>query len=163
LGFTDVPDETLRRWFHALSSGIANGVALNPDGTFANPHGFKATDEAKAEIRDVVHRLAEGGDEVAGVVASWLHHDMPAGQTPSLDGLRPSLHVLLLGGLQEPGHLCGNTFLGLSTRPEQFERVKADASLIPKAIMESLRWLSPIFSGTSRLSSGRITIGGVTI
>ncbi|MFD9210885.1 cytochrome P450 [Streptomyces sioyaensis] len=163
LGFTEIPDETLRRWFHALGDGFANGVALNHDGTFANPGGFETADQAKVEIREVVNGLAAVGKDVKGVVSSWLHHDMPPGETRPLDGLLPSLLILLSGGLREPGHLCGNTFLGLSTQPDQLERMKQDLSLIPKAIMEGLRWLSPIFSGTSRLSNGTVTFDGVTI
>lgn len=165
LGFTDVGEDTLRRWFHGMSSGIANGAAVDADGNFLNPDGFAAADQAKAEIRDVVDEIAarvvDAPDE--GVVSHWLHDGMPDGQVRTLDGLYPSLHILLLGGLQEPGHACGSTFLGLSTRPDQLARVVAEPTLIPRALKEGLRWISPIFSGTSRLTAATVAVDGTTI
>jgi aromatic O-demethylase, cytochrome P450 subunit len=157
LGFGDVDSDTLRRWFHGLSSGIAN-IMMNPD-------GFAAADAAKAEIRDVVEaiaaRVAVEPDD--GVVSHWLHDGMPDGEIRALDGLYPSLHVLLLGGLQEPGHACGSTFLGLTTRPEQMRRVAADPAMVSRALAEGLRWISPIFSGTSRIPARDTDVAGARI
>ncbi|MFC4942865.1 cytochrome P450 [Pseudonocardia sp. GCM10023141] len=157
LGFAAVDDDTLRRWFHGLASGIAN--------IMMDPGGFAAADAAKAEIRTVVEamaaRLVDQPDD--GVVSHWLHDGMPAGSVRSLDGLYPSLHVLLLGGLQEPGHACGSTFLGLTTRPEQLARAVEDPAVIPRALAEGLRWIAPIFSGTSRIPAAPVELAGRSI
>lgn len=165
LGFTEVDTETLRRWFHGLASGIANGAAVDPDGNFLIPDGFVATDEAKAEIHEVVEKIAARvrDDPDDGVVSHWLHDGMPDGEVRDMAGIYPSLHILLLGGLQEPGHACGSTFLGLATRPEQLARVAAEPTLVPRALTEGLRWISPIFSGTSRLAAGAVDVDGTTI
>jgi len=160
LGFTEVSADTLRRWFHGLSSGIAN-LGMDEEGNFLNPAGFAAADTAIAEIRTVVDALAGSSNpKDEGVVSHWLYDGMPEGQTRPLDDLMPSLHVLLLGGLQEPGHACGSTFLGLNTRPDLLTRVRDETQLISKAIIEGLRWISPIFSGTSRLAADDNTITG---
>ncbi|WP_317159713.1 cytochrome P450 [[Mycobacterium] appelbergii] len=150
LGFTETDDVTLRRWFHQLSSGIAN-LAMDENGNFANPSGFIAADTAKAEIRSMVEGLARRpAAEVTGIVAHWLYAEDRPGQAGDLAELYPTLHVLLLGGLQEPGHACGSTFLGLNTQPDLLERVAKDKSLIGAAINEGLRWISPLYSGSSR-------------
>ncbi|ODU06439.1 MAG: hypothetical protein ABS81_04340 [Pseudonocardia sp. SCN 72-86] len=157
LGFADVETDTLRRWFHGLSSGIAN-IMMDPD-------GFAAADAAKAEIREVVEaiaaRVATAPDD--GVVSHWMHGGAEEGRTRPLDGLYPSLHVLLLGGLQEPGHACGSTFLGLTTRPEQLARVVEDPTQISRALAEGMRWISPIFSGTSRIPARDTELAGTRI
>lgn len=157
LGFADVEVATLRRWFHGMAGGIAN--------IMMDPAGFAGTDAAVAEIHDVVEAMARRVTDEPddGVVSQWLHSGMPAGQVRPLAGIYPSLHVLLLGGLQEPGHACGSTFLGLTTRPEQLQRVIADRSLLPRAVVEGLRWIAPIFSGTSRIPNRDTELAGTRI
>jgi aromatic O-demethylase, cytochrome P450 subunit len=73
------------------------------------------------------------------------------------------MKVVILGGLQEPGHLCGSTLLGLGSQPEQLRRVVADPTLIPRAIVEGLRWMSPVFSATSRIAVRDVDLAGVTV
>lgn len=164
LGFTDVDSDSLRRWFHGLAGGIAN-TAIDSDGNFANPGGFALTDAVVAEIReavdDIVDRVKDAPDESA--ISHWLHDGMPEGQLRSTDYLLPSLHVILLGGLQEPGHACGSTFLGLTTRPEQLHRTVDDKKLIPRAITEGIRWIAPVFSGSSRVPARDLEYAGASL
>ncbi|WP_109524943.1 cytochrome P450 [Nocardia aurea] len=156
-GFTDVPTDQLLRWFHDLAYSAAHGVA--------DPNAFGPGDAAKADIRTtvtaMVERLAVTPDESA--ISHWMHDGMPAGRPRDIESLFPSLLIILLGGLQEPGHACGSTFLGLTTRPEQLRRVTADPSLLPKAIAEGLRWMSPLFSGAARVSVSDIEVAGAPI
>jgi cytochrome P450 len=164
LGLTDVDSETLRRWFHSLARGIAN-TAMDAEGRFTNPDGFAPADEAGAEIRAVlepmVERLTTNPDDTA--LSHYLHHGRAAGEVRTLDYLLPSLKVIILGGLQEPGHQCAAAFLGLGTRPEQLRRVVEDPTLIPRALAEGLRWMSPVFSASSRIPVREVDIAGVTL
>lgn len=70
--------------------------------------------------------------------------------------------VLLVAGHITTTMLLGNTLLCLDAHPDQFERVRADRSLVPPAIEESLRFLSP-FAAVSRVTNEETDLGGVRI
>ncbi|GGF35254.1 cytochrome P450 [Subtercola lobariae] len=162
-GFFDVETDTLRRWFHQLKTGSTN-MARNPDGSFANPDGFALTDGAREEIREYLEGKAkEDTEDPNNVIARWIHAESTDGQTRSIDALVPSMLIVLLGGLQEPGHALGSTFFGLTTRPEQLQRVIADKTLLPKAISEGLRWMSPLYAGPARAAKHDLVLQGQQI
>jgi cytochrome P450 len=83
---------------------------------------------------------------------------MPTGQARTKEYIYPTLFVVLLGGMQEPGHGAGSVMLGLLSRPEQLRRVIDDPSQIPRAVTEGMRWIAPIWTaiaadlGTSAVS-----------
>jgi hypothetical protein len=58
--------------------------------------------------------------------------------------------------------LLGNTVLCLDAYPEQQEKVRADRALVPAAIEESLRLLTP-FAVLGRAATRPAEVGGTTI
>jgi len=58
--------------------------------------------------------------------------------------LRTLLAFLLVSGNETTRHLIGNVLHTLATRPDLYERVRADAALVPNAIEESLRVDPPV-------------------
>ncbi|TWF94382.1 cytochrome P450 [Saccharopolyspora dendranthemae] len=70
--------------------------------------------------------------------------------------------VLLVAGHITTTMLLGNTLLCLDAHPDQFQAVRADRSLVPAAIEESLRFLSP-FAAVSRVTTEETELGGVRI
>lgn len=70
--------------------------------------------------------------------------------------------MVMTGGQETTTNLIGNGILTLLRHPDQLEKLRADASLIPTAIEELLRYESPI-QYTSRLAPGDIVLGGKTI
>ena len=70
--------------------------------------------------------------------------------------------MLMTGGQETTTNLIGNGLLTLLCHPIQFEKLKADLSLIPSAIEELLRYESPI-QYTSRLAPSDVQMGGKTI
>jgi len=144
LGFKEIDSDTLRHWFHDLSTGFAN-KALHPEG-FAISDAV--TQEIKAVVDPKLERLSREPDDSS--LSHWLHDGMPEGQTRTADYIYPTLFVILLGGQQEPGHGAGSTLLGLLSNPEQLRRVAEDHSLIPRAVGEGLRWCSPIWTTLGR-------------
>jgi aromatic O-demethylase, cytochrome P450 subunit len=162
-GFFDVPTDTLRRWFHSLKSGAIN-TATNEDGSFANPAGFDAAVETREEIRAYLERKSHDDPEQPdSVIARWLNQETDDGTPWTIDYVLPSMLVVLLGGLQEPGHAMGNTFLGLTTAPDQLQRTIADKALIPRAVAEGLRWIAPLFAGPTRSPKRDMTFHGVPL
>lgn len=162
LGLNDVSSDTLRDWFHRLSKSFTN-AGVDESGEFINPEGFVQGDEAKTEIRAVVDPLIDNWivnpDDSA--ISHWLHDGMPEGQVRDRDYIYPTLYVFLLGAMQEPGHAMASTLVGLFTRPEQFEAVVDEPELIPRSIAEGMRWTSPIWSATARVSTTDVTVGDV--
>ncbi|MBS1696167.1 MAG: cytochrome P450 [Actinobacteria bacterium] len=164
LGLQCVSSSTLRDWFHKLSRSFTN-AGLDADGEFANPDGFREGDEAKAEIRAVVDPLIDHWivhpDDSA--ISHWLHDGMPAGQTREREYIYPTLYVYLLGAMQEPGHAMASTLVGLFSRPDQLEMVVDEPKLIPRAISEGMRWTSPIWSATARISLTNVEVAGIPL
>ena len=71
--------------------------------------------------------------------------------------------MILLGGMQEPGHGAGSVLAGLMSRPDQLQRVVADPNLIPKAVNEGLRWVAPIWTTLGRRPFREVERAGVTL
>jgi len=71
-------------------------------------------------------------------------------------------NILLLAGHITTTMLLGNAVLCLDLHREWDERVRADRSLVPPAIEESLRYLSP-FAAVARTNTREVEVGGVTV
>lgn len=142
-----------RAVFHKLAFGQ---IAI----TFDTEHGMDAVTKLKDYLTAVVHDRRDNpreGDfmstiataEVDGerlpdnVVISFFRQLMNAGGDTSFNGFSSVLTALL-------------------THPDQFEQVKADRTLVPKAIEEGLRWNCPV-PGISRTPVETVELGGVTI
>lgn len=164
LGYRDVETDTLRRWFDGLSRGFSN-KALDAEGNTLHPEGFAPSDAVSEEIRQITDPMIErltGQPDDSGI-SHWIHDGMPSGEVRPNSYIYPTLFTIILGGMQEPGHLMGSTLLGLHTNPEQLSRVLADRTLIPKAITEGLRWLAPIQCASSRKAMRDIDVFGAQL
>ncbi|HVT51719.1 MAG TPA: cytochrome P450 [Dongiaceae bacterium] len=157
LGFAEVGEETLLRWFHGLAIGAANYENDPAKQAIAD----RTSAEIDAAILPALARIERAPDDSA--VSHMLHDGMPAGQTRPRDFLLPSIKVALLGGMQEPGHGAATVLVGLLSHPEQMRAVRADLDvMLPKAVDEGLRWVAPI--GTQmRQATEDTEIGGVAI
>lgn len=71
-------------------------------------------------------------------------------------------NILLLAGHITTTMLLGNTVLCLDSNPEEAARVRADRSLVPSAIEESLRFFSP-FAALGRVTQRDAEIGGTPV
>jgi cytochrome P450 len=154
LGIGAGPD-LLRRWFHGLNVGISNRGG--------DPGAFATADAIAAEIEAHVDPLL---DELelrpdGSLISHMLHGGLADGARPrDRSFIYPTIKVILLGGMQEPGHAAAASLLGLLSRPDQLERVVADPSLVPAAVNEGLRWIAPIGS-VEREALRPVTVGGV--
>jgi cytochrome P450 len=157
LGFTDVDNATLSRWFHVYADYLVN---YGRDRQVAE----RITD-VKAEVWEYLEaripQLAEHPDRSG--LNHLLRDGMPPGELRSVAAIAPTIGVLIVGGFQEPAHLISNTLLGLFGRPEQARRVASDpATWARMALEEGLRWLPP-FGYTEKLTTQDVILGDVPI
>jgi aromatic O-demethylase, cytochrome P450 subunit len=157
LGFGDVDDDTLVRWFHGYAAYL---VDFGRSSEVAS-RGRAVKAEVAAYLDGRLARLATEPD--GSTLWHLLHDGMPAGTTRSLDQIIGDAGVMIVGGFQEPAHGAANTLHGLFTRPDQAARFAADpAAWSAAAVEEGLRWLAP-FGMTEKLTAADIVIGGVRL
>jgi cytochrome P450 len=156
LGLAEFDADTLRRWFAALALGATNFEA--------NPDKQRAADAASAEIDAALAPLF--ARLLARPDGSTIAHMLHAAEGPlaaRVAQIMPTLKVILLGGMQEPGHAGGSTSYGLLSNPEQLEMFLADpAGQVRAAVDEGLRWVSPIGTQTRRVTRDT-ELGGATL
>jgi cytochrome P450 len=156
MGLGDVDANTLRRWFGALALGGSN---FEDD-----PEKQAVADAASREIDDQVmpllDRLAEEPD--GSVLSDMLHTEPPEGGRLSKAEVLSNLKLILLGGMQEPGHALGIALWALLTHPEALAEVRADPEMLAGAVEEALRWHSPVGTQTRQVTE-RTELAGVTL
>jgi cytochrome P450 len=85
-----------------------------------------------------------------------------AGDKLTAEELRANIGVLFGAGHETTTNLIGNGLLALHRHRDQWERLKADPSLIPNAVEELLRYDSSV-QITGRVTNAEVEIGGVTL
>ncbi|MGH3153527.1 MAG: cytochrome P450 [Streptosporangiaceae bacterium] len=157
LGFTDVPDEILIRWFRGFAAYL---VDFGRSAEVAE-HGRAVKAEVAAYLAPRLDLLA--GHPDGSTLSHLVHAGMPPGATRDLDEIIGDVGVMIVGGFQEPAHGAANSLYGLFTRPDQAARMRADPSAWSvAAVEEGLRWLAP-FGMTEKLTTAEVTLGTVRL
>lgn len=157
IGLTDTPNETLVEWFHAMSAGLQN---VSNDQAV-----WDRLDRALADIDVQLGALYEQALAAPDhtLMGHVMHGGMPEGQVRSLDEILRTMKVIILGGLQEPGHAAANACAGLLLNPHQAKVIAAEPTEhAPRAFEEGLRWIAPI-GVTPRVAAEDIDVAGTTI
>lgn len=87
-------------------------------------------------------RRAEPKDDVVSALATATTD----GQQLSDDELAMFLVQLLVAGNETTRNMLSGGLVALSERPEEWARLRADRSLVPRAVEELLRWTTPVIS-----------------
>ena len=85
-----------------------------------------------------------------------------AGDKLTAAELEANIGLLFGAGHETTTNLIGNGLLALHRQPDQWERLKADPSLIPNAIDELLRYDSSV-QITGRVTNTDVVVGGVML
>ena len=142
LGLGHLSADTLREWFHGLAMGAIN---------FERDPAKQAINDATArlidtELRPYMEKLR--WEPNGSTIAHMLTSGRPEGEPRTVDEVLPSLKVIILGGMQEPGHGASSCLFGLLSDSEQWELVKAEPHRWDDAVHEGLRWVAPIGTQT---------------
>jgi cytochrome P450 len=140
LGFNDVDDETLVRWFEALSGGLSNKDGENEASLLA----ARTLREIDGYMSDKIESLRANPDDT--LLSHMLHVGLPEGSGPrTFNDVMPSIRVIILGAFQEPGHSVATAFWGLLNEPEQLRELHANPDgHATAALREGFRWMAPI-------------------
>ena len=146
------------------------------DKLFDSSVQFSLKEQSEAQQADV-ERSLEGQKALADYLAEHVDERRKQPREDlltklveaELDGERLSrnevvnfANILLLAGHITTTMLLGNTVLSLDTHPEWDERARADRTLVPAVIEESLRYLTP-FAAVARTTTREAEVGGVTV
>jgi cytochrome P450 len=102
-------------------------------------------------------RKSPGPDLVSALVAA---HD--EAEALSAADLLSFITLLLVAGNETTTNLIGNGTLALGRHPEQFETLKRNPAILPRAIEEMLRYDGPVQS-TVRFPKSPVKLGGAEI
>jgi hypothetical protein len=140
LGFSDVDDDTLVRWFEALSGGLSNKDGENEASLLA----ARTLQEIDAYMGDRIEALRANPDDT--LLSHMLHVGLPDGVGPrTFDDVMPSIRVIILGAFQEPGHSVATAFWGLLNETDQLRELQAKPDqFATAALREGFRWMAPI-------------------
>lgn len=119
-----------------------------------------AQTELTALLRTVIaaKRSAPGND----VLSSLVHH-RDQGDRLSEDELLGTAFLLIVAGYDTTVNLIGNAMLALLQHPDQLWAVRADRTMLPAAVEETLRYESPLNTATVRFTAEPITLGDTVI
>ncbi|EJN06822.1 cytochrome P450 [Phyllobacterium sp. YR531] len=157
IGLTHTPNEMLVEWFHAMAAGLQN--------VSSDQAVWDRLDQALADIDAqmgaLYERVVSKPDHT--LMSHVVSGGMPDGKVRSLSEIMPTMKVIILGGLQEPGHAAANACAGLLLDPEQTKVVAADPkNHALRAFDEGLRWIAPI-GVTPRVAAEDFTIADTKI
>jgi cytochrome P450 len=146
-----VPHEDHEK-FHDMAVWVVN-VAANPEKGIAASHALR---EYLADI--VEAKRSQPGDDVI----SLLVQEELDGETLDDEEIFSFLRLLLPAGAETTYRATGSFLYGLLTNTDQLDALRADRSLMPQAVEESIRWESPLLI-TSREATVDCEVGGLEI
>jgi len=145
---------TFKQWSDTLVGGDNNVPGAPPP-----PRTIRVVDELgdyfSAEIEK--RRINPGPDLVSALVAA---HD--EGDAMSAADLLSFVTLLLIAGNETTTNLIGNGTLALGRNPEQFDALKRNPGMLPRAIEEMLRYDGPV-QATVRFTNQPVQLGGTEL
>jgi cytochrome P450 len=134
----------MRRWYDSFEAALAN-FTWNPSVREAARQGVV---EFHALLDSAIGAIGEVNEH------SLLAHLVRAPMEERLtdDEIKRNLSIIFFGGISTVEALLLNSLWALFEHPGALERVQRDPSLLPQAIEETMRWLSPVQSATRHVA-----------
>ena len=148
-----------RNWF--FDGSRVSGRLIDP--TPMTPEELKEVNKGHAVqvtfFRDLFERRRkEPGEDITSELLSAAED----GEKLSEDELIGNIILLFGAGHETTVNMLGNGMLHLLSNPEEWEKLKADPSLVPSAVEEMLRFDSSV-QMTGRVAFEDVEFSGVTI
>ena len=150
LGLPEGDEERLFRWSEAAIPGATD---------WPEDERMALLGEMTVELLGLAAaRRQEPRDDVVSMLATYEED----GESLSDDELGMFLIQLLVAGNETTRNAISGGLVALAEHPDQLDRLAADASLIPTAVEEVLRWTTPVTS-FMRTAVGDTELGGTPI
>ncbi len=129
-----------------------------------DPASYEAANNAFAEYMEFMHpvfdeRRRTGNDE--DLVGILVHADIEGDRLDD-DTLIFETLLILIGGDETTRHVLSGGTEALLNHPHQLAALRNDATLMPRAVEEMLRWVSPI-KNMVRTTTREVTLGDVLL
>jgi cytochrome P450 len=157
-GFPWEDRRKLTRWSDVATAGPNNLTMFTSEET--------AEDERRAELYECVDYFMNLWNErvnapPAGDLISMLAHGESTRNMDRMEYLG-NLILLIVGGNDTTRNSITGSVLALNQNPDQYAKLKADHSLIPSMVSETIRWQTPL-AHMRRNATRDIEIGGKLI
>jgi cytochrome P450 len=160
LGFPEDPGSVDR--FADWALRILAGPQIDPEkAALSMPAAFKASQDLYDHVRAIVaerRRSSSPGDDLIGHLSQAEQDGMRLDDGQIADIVR----MLLPAAAETTTRTLGNLMVMLFQHPDILDRVRADRSLLPRALNESMR-LDPVAGFLARKASREVVLSGVTI
>ncbi|WP_369135194.1 cytochrome P450 [Modestobacter sp. I12A-02662] len=150
--------EQLEHWTHELKDRVPG-----------TPHLTPVARAATAGVQQFFIELLEERRRVArdDLVTTFVQADIDGvpfvdAQVTPMSEVSGLMMILFLGGVESTAGLTGTLFKLLAENPDQRALLQADPSLVPAAVEEAMRLITPL-QLTARTVSREVTLHGVTI
>ncbi len=135
MGIPEEDGHEFRRWVQLVAMGL--DPIIDAD---AREESLAAGEEMRAYLRaQVATKRAEPTDDLT----SALVHYEEDGDSLDADELIAQLQTLYIAGHEPATAVLGNGMRGLLEQPDEFRRLWDNASLVPHAVVELLRYDGP--------------------
>jgi cytochrome P450 family 142 subfamily A polypeptide 1 len=153
LGVAHDDHPTLLRWSDDLMRGQGSA---DPDRVAAMIGAFEGY---TSYIGDVIEDRARCPRD--DLMSALVHAEVDGDRLAHDEVVFESL-LILIGGDETTRHVITGGLYQLLCDPDRWARLRADRSLVPSAVEESLRWVSPI-KNMARTAARDVELGGRTI
>jgi cytochrome P450 len=156
LDMDPIDEDDLRRWYQGLITGVANFEGDPAKQAIAD----RAADEFGEALRPLLRdRRSDPRDDV---LSAFVAVEVE-GRRLTDEEIVANLRLVWTGGMNEPRDLITLTLYALLTHPDALAQVRADpAALLPRAVEETTRWISPVGTST-RQTTCRTSLRGIEL
>ena len=150
LGVPDADRITFGEWSSAIVQANASGSVLSAHAAVSDLYRYFS------EL--IEWRRDNLGDDMISCLMTSSVDESPV----STEEILGFCFVMIAGGNDTASGLISGTAAALTRYPDQRKRLASDPNLVPRAVDELLRFISPV-QGLSRTTTAATTIGGVAI
>ncbi|GAA2791821.1 cytochrome P450 [Kribbella solani] len=145
LGLPPASADTVLGWYTAISTSVSGISAGQP-----------ATADGATAFAELHKHVAAGIDSSDSLLATAAHAGLGISEVVA------NAAVLMFGGIETTEGMITNALWHLLTNPDQLALVRADPTLLPNAMEESLR-LEPAAAVVDRYATRDLELAGATI
>ncbi|MFG1813035.1 cytochrome P450 [Kribbella sp. NPDC049174] len=145
LGLPPASASTVLDWYTAISDSVTGVSAGRP-----------VTQEGAEAFAQLHAHVAAGIDSADSLIAAAAHAGL------GVDEVVANAAVLMFGGIETTEGMITNALWHLLNAPDQLDLVRADPTLLPNALEESLR-LEPAAAVVDRYATRDVELAGASI